>query len=75
MFVYSFNNVFLQHTWFLANDMQLHIISLLPVVVLLINRRNGLRIAGALIATSAFLGAIKVYVERFPPDTVITSKT
>lgn len=55
--------------------MQLHVISLLPVVVLLINRRNGLRLAGALIATSAFLGAIKVYLERFPPDTVITSKT
>ncbi len=63
------------HTWFLANDMQLHWLSLLPVVVLLINRRNGLRVAGALIALSAVLGAIKVYVERFPPDTVITSKT
>lgn len=63
--------------WFiryLAADMRLHWLSLVPIVFLLLNRRNGLIFTGAFMAISVLISGGLIYLNHFPPGHIITSK-
>ena len=62
------------HTWYLAADMQLHWISLIPIVLLLKNRRNGIMLTKLFILVCICISAITIYINKFPPGSVVTTK-
>ncbi|KAI2807798.1 hypothetical protein BLOT_005737 [Blomia tropicalis] len=71
----DFEHICSIHTWFLANDMQLHWLSLIPMLVLFRNRFRGLLLTVMMIVVTIALCSAKIYIENFPPETVVTTKT
>lgn len=71
------NSLFVQcavHTWYLAADMQLHLLSLLPIVLLLLHRQFGLLFTKLLILACVCLSSVLIFINKFPPGHIITSK-
>ena len=64
-----------QHTWYLAVDMQLHWFSIIPIILILFNRKLGIWVTGCFIAGFMLMNSIEVYMKNLSPDLVITSKT
>ncbi len=62
------------HTWFLAADMQLHVLALPPLVALLLNRKLGVRLATAMLVCSVLWSSLTIYLNELPPGAIITSK-
>ncbi|KAH9392278.1 hypothetical protein TYRP_005351 [Tyrophagus putrescentiae] len=62
------------HTWYLAADMQLHLLSLLPIVLLLTNRKLGQLVAVLLVCACTVVSGVQVFTGRLPPGHIVTSK-
>lgn len=62
------------HSWFLAADMQLHLLALPPLVTLLLNRRAGVTFAVVALFASIAWSATTIYQGELPPGAIITSK-
>nr|XP_027196789.1 nose resistant to fluoxetine protein 6-like [Dermatophagoides pteronyssinus] len=60
------------HTWFLAADMQLHIISGIFILLLLRNYRIGMMATKFFIIVFIFVSAAIVYIKKFPPGLMLS---
>lgn len=54
--------------------MQLHLLSLLPIVLLLTNRKLGQLVAVLLIVACTVVSGVQVFTGRLPPGHIVTSK-
>ncbi|XP_075589358.1 nose resistant to fluoxetine protein 6-like isoform X3 [Dermatophagoides farinae] len=68
-------NICAIHTWFLAADMQLHWLALLPIIAMLKNARIGLIFAKFLVLMFTLLSSLIIYIGQLPPGYVVTSKS
>lgn len=62
----------LLHTWFLANDMHFHLMSLIVIIPLLKSKRLGLTVNAVLLFSSILLTAVINYVNDYPPAMLYT---
>lgn len=62
----------LLHTWFLANDMHFHLMSLIVIIPLLKSKRLGLTVNAILLSSSILLTAVINYVNDYPPAMLYT---
>nr|XP_046910342.1 nose resistant to fluoxetine protein 6-like [Dermatophagoides farinae] len=61
------------HLWYLAADMQLHWLSILPLIFILRSPQRGLLLSKILIIFSIILQAIWIVMENSPPGTILTA--
>nr|XP_027206252.1 nose resistant to fluoxetine protein 6-like [Dermatophagoides pteronyssinus] len=63
------------HTWYLAADMQLHWLSLIPVIWIIKNPRNGLLLTKFFIIAFIIITGFHIYLQNLPPGGIVTTQS
>ncbi|UXI15709.1 hypothetical protein NH340_JMT01652 [Sarcoptes scabiei] len=79
-FIYAQNvwdtaNICAIHTWYIAADMQLHWISIILVIAMLLNRPRGILLTKIFVVICFCIMSATIIFKNFPPGHIMTART